>query len=159
KRERIDGVLQDEQVAILQVRTQPFSVHVKFVAPKPVAGKEASYVQGKHNGKMRAKAGGPLALVGYITMEPTAKRRIHGTHHAITEAAIGNLIDRVTQSLNRPVNGPQPVIAVGECTIARHSCVCFDITDPAADGIANQYRTLIYFDRETNLPTRYEAYD
>ncbi len=81
KRERMNGVLQDEQVAIMKVRSQPFSVHVKFIAPRSVAGKEACYVVGKHNGKMRAKSSGALALVGYVTMDPRIPRRcaIRGT--------------------------------------------------------------------------------
>src|SRR5262249_12998001 len=44
KRERLDGALQEEQSAVLQVRQQPFSVHLRFVAPKSAAGREAIYV-------------------------------------------------------------------------------------------------------------------
>src|SRR5947209_3394155 len=67
-------------------------------APRAVAGKEASYVQGRHNGKMRAKTGGALGLVGFVTIDPRDPRAMQGTRHSVTEAGIGNLIDRLAQA-------------------------------------------------------------
>jgi hypothetical protein len=161
KCERVDGVLQEEHSAVMKCRTDPFSVHLKFTAPKAVAGKEASYVQGRHNGKMRAKSTGALGLVGYITIDPRDPRAMQGTRHSITEAGIGNLIDRLTQA-RRTVSTEgrmAPTVLVAEYTIGPRTCVRFDVTDPSADGVTNSHRTFIYFDKETNLPARYESYD
>src|SRR5262245_32388201 len=68
KRERVDGKLQEDHVAQLKSRTDPFSVYLKFTAPRTIAGKEASFVQGRNNGKMRAKSTGALGLVGFVTI-------------------------------------------------------------------------------------------
>src|SRR5262245_14617488 len=158
KRERIDGTLQDEQVATMKVRQQPFSVNVKFTAPRSAAGKEASYVAGKYNGMLKAKSGGALGLVGYVTMDPRDPKALRGTRHSITEAGIGNLIDQLSaahaQEIKRTVQ-----ITIAEVSFNRRNCVRFDVSDPGADGVNQQPRTLIYFDKETNLPIRYEAYD
>jgi Protein of unknown function (DUF1571) len=158
KRERIEGALQDEQIAVMKIRSQPFSVNVKFTSPRSVAGKEASYVAGRHNGMIKAKSGGALGLVGYVTMDPRDPKALRGTRHSITEAGIGNLIERLcaahAQELKRTVQ-----VTVAEVSVNRRNCVRFDISNPGADGIDAQPRTLVYFDSDTNLPIRYEAYD
>lgn len=157
KRERIDGTLQDEQVAIMKVRSQPFSVHVKFTSPRLIAGKEASYVTGRNNGMMKARSGGALALVGYVTLDPRDPKALRGTRHSITEAGIGNLIDQLaaahSQEKKRDVQVTVAEVKVGGC-----QCVRFEVNDAGADGVGQQARTLIYFDKEINLPIRYEAY-
>ena len=160
KRERIEGVLQEEQTAQMQVRVQPFSVHMKFIAPKSAAGREAVYVAGRHNNKLRAKGGGALSLVGFVSMDPHDARAMQCTRHTITEAGIGNMLARIVQAhdLPRPANSPTRV-TVGEVSIGQHACIRFDVIDPTADGARNTYRSVIYFDKATNLPMRYEAYD
>jgi len=161
KRERIDGQLQEEQTATMNVRTQPFSVSVKFVSPRAVAGKEASFVEGRNGGKMRAKAGGALGLVGFVTLDPRDPKAMQGTRHAISEAGIGHLIDQLA-SASAVAPGtvkPEPAVVVSEYTMGKRECLRFDMTDANADGARNQFRTLVYFDKETNLPVRYEAYD
>lgn len=160
KRELINGALQDEQVAIMKVRSQPFSVNVKFTAPRTMSGKEASYVVGRHNGKMRAKSGGALGLVGYVTMDPRDPKALRGSRHSITEAGIGNLIDRIaTEHAQGQAGGRNVQITFAEVMFNRRSCVRFDVRDNAADGVNRHARTVIYFDKETNLPVRSEAYD
>lgn len=161
KRERVDDKLQEEHVAVMKVRTDPFSVHVKFSAPRAVSGKEASYVAGRHNGKMKAKSGGALGLVGYVTIDPKDPRAMQGSRHSITEAGIGNLIERLAQARGAAsgLGKAAPQVIVSEYNVAQRACVRFDITDAAADGKANHHRTVVYFDKDTNLPVRYEAYD
>jgi uncharacterized protein DUF1571 len=160
KRERIDGALQDEQIAVMKVRSQPFSVNVKFMSPRSVAGKEASYVTGKHNGKMKAKSSGALGLVGYVTMDPRDPKALRGTRHSITEAGIGNLIDRLaTEHAQGQADGRKVQVTFAEVTFNWRKCVRFEVLDQAADGVNQQPRTVIYFDKETNLPVRSELYD
>ena len=160
KRERIDGVLQDEQAATIKVRSQPFSVFVKFVAPRAVAGKEGCYVSGRHNGKMKAKSSGALALVGYVTMDPRDPKVLHGTRHSITEAGIGNLIERLASAqAQAKAAGRVADVTYAEALFHGRACVRLEATDAGADGIHYRHRTAICFDKGTNLPVRYEAYD
>src|SRR5262249_34232369 len=87
-------------------------------------------------------------------------RAMQGTRHTITEAGLGNLLGRIAQAHDqpRPVSSPAQV-TVGEVMFGRHACVRIEAIDPAADGVRNAYRSVIYFDKDTNLPVRYEAYD
>ena len=153
KQERINGLLQDEQSAAMKLRVQPFSVHLKFIAPKAVAGREATYVAGRNNGKMKAKAGGAIGLVGFMTLDPRDPKAMQGTRHTITEAGIGNLVERLTaaaQSRRPGPNGAQA--AVSEATVGRRACVRIEVIDPDSDGSRTPYRSVIYFDKDTNLP-------
>lgn len=158
KRERIDGTLQEEQTALMQVRTHPFSVRMKFVAPKSVAGREAIYVAGRNNGKIKAKGSGALSLVGYVSLDPRDPRAMQGTRHVITEAGIGNLIQRLSQAKARPGDrGIQSLVS--EVEVNRRPAVRIEVIDPNADGHHTFYRSVVYFDKETNLPVRFDAYD
>ena len=160
KRERIDGVLQDEQVSQMKIRHQPFSVHLKMVAPKAVAGREAVYVIGRHNNKMRAKGSGALSLVGFVTLNPRDPRAMAGNRHDITEAGIGNLLKSIAAAHDQPRPAGQPSsTTVTEVTFNHRPCVRLEVIDPTADNVRNCYRSVIYFDKDTNLPLRYEGYD
>src|SRR5437016_3223382 len=58
KQERIDGELQDTEVAFVKVRHQPFSVHLYFLSPNK--GRECLYVEGPNGtgGKLHARDSG-----------------------------------------------------------------------------------------------------
>src|SRR4051794_32047110 len=49
KRERIRGVLHDENVIMLTSKTQPFSIYMKWLAPAKSRNQEVCYVQGRNN--------------------------------------------------------------------------------------------------------------
>ena len=159
KQERIDGALQEEQIALLKVRNQPFSVAVKFQAPKSMAGRGAAYVVGKNNNQLRAK--GPLGIATF-SLDPHDPKVMQGTRHAITEAGIGHLINEITaaaQTRTKTEGADALQVAINEVQVNRKGCVRIEITDPRADGKKSHYRSAAYFDKETNLPIRIENYD
>jgi hypothetical protein len=158
KQERIDAGLQEEFVALLQVRSQPFSVHVKYQSPKNVAGREAIYVTGKYNGKMKAK--GPFGLIGYLTLDVHDPKAMMGTHHAITEVGIGHVLELIGAVHTKlRTSGPDAAhYSWNETTVNRRDCLCIEVIDPKADGKPNTYRSMLYFDKELGLPIRVERY-
>src|SRR5262249_39359647 len=97
KRETIDGQLMPENVIAIKFRKEPFSVHMRWKQPKPLAGQEACYVEGRNNGMMRAKGAGLLGAVGFVNIDPKDPRTKKFSKHSITEAGIGNLIERYAQ--------------------------------------------------------------
>ncbi|HLW66481.1 MAG TPA: DUF1571 domain-containing protein [Gemmataceae bacterium] len=159
KQERIDGTLQEEQIALMRVRNQPFSVSLKFQAPKSMAGRGAAYIAGKNNNQLRAK--GPLGFATF-SLDPHDPKAMLGTRHAITEAGLGHLIDEINAAAQaRPkTEGADALrVSINEVQINRKGCVRIDVTDPTADGKKSHYRSVIYFDKDTNLPIRIENYD
>ena len=82
-----------------------------------------------------------------------------GQPRDMTDLADPTFIDRLQQARESTATAirNKPEVVVTEYAIGTRSCVRFDLTDPGADGVVDDYRTVVYFDRETNLPVRYES--
>jgi len=160
KKERINGELTPENVVAMSVRTEPFGVDLRWLKPQGMSGQEACYVAGKYDGKMRVRAAGLLGAVGFISMDPTDPRCQKTSRHAITEAGIGNLIERFIGrwELERKLNVTQ--VRIGEYEYNKRRCVRVETIHPTnPDDQFLCYRTVVYFDKENHLPIRIEAYD
>jgi hypothetical protein len=160
KRERIRGQLQPENLVEMRVRSQPFSVYLRWLSPLDSAGQEACYVAGRNNGQMRVHSTGLAGVVGFVSLDPRDPRVAQNSRHTITEAGIGNLIGRFAQrwELERRLNRTQ--VRVAEYTYDRRPCTRVEtIHADNAGGQFYTYRSVLYFDRETRLPVRVEAYD
>jgi hypothetical protein len=162
KQERINGQLQPEQTIQLRIRQQPFSVYMKWVGPQKFVGQEACFVAGKHNNQMRAKSSGPLlGAIGFITLDPRDPKAMANNRHTITEAGLGNLIEKIVAGAEKERSLPpeQLTITSGEYRFLNRPVTRLETTRRVNDGSFFAHRTVVYFDRETRLPTRFEAYD
>ena len=160
KKERINGELTPENVAAMGVRNEPFSVDLCWLQPKAVAGQEACYVAGKNDGKMRVRSAGLLGVVGFVSMDPADPRCQKTSRHPITEAGIGNLIQRVLGrwEVERKLNITR--VRIGEYEYNKRRCVRVETIHPTnPDNQFLCYRTVVYFDKENHLPIRIEGYD
>jgi hypothetical protein len=160
KREVLNGQLQPENHIVMKVRTQPFSVYMRWLRPSQSAGQEACYVAGRNNGMMRAHSTGLIGKVGFVTIAPDDPRAMQASRHAITEAGIGNLIERLGRGwqLESQLNRTQVQLAEYEYDKKR----CTRVETIHSDNAGNQitfYRTVVYFDQATRLPVRIENYD
>jgi hypothetical protein len=160
KRERLRGQLQPENMIDMKVRTQPFSVYLRWLKPVATAGQEVCYVAGRNNGMMRVHSSGILGTVGFINMDPRDPRALETSRHSITEAGIGNLIERYGQGwdLERRLNRTQ--VRIQEYEYNRRRCTRVETIH--ADSAGQQipfYRSIVYFDKEHHLPVRVENYD
>ena len=160
KRELINSQLQPENVITMRVRTQPFSVYLRWLQPAQSAGQEACYVVGRNNGMMRAHSTGLLGRAGFVSIAPDDPRSMQASRHAITEAGIGNLIERLARGwqMESQLNRTQVRIAEYEYDKKR----CTRVETIHADAAGNRitfYRTLVYFDQASHLPIRIENYD
>lgn len=160
KQERIDGVLFPEATAIMSLRNAPFSVHLKFIAPQSLAGQEAVYVEGKHNGRMRVKSAGRLlSLVGFVTLDINDPRVTRENRHLITEAGIGNMINRLAAARQRERNAADVCVTIGQATVGSMTCERVETVFSHLAPGRFCTRCVIYFDQSTKLPVRFEAYE
>jgi len=160
KREQLRGQMQPENVMQMKVRARPFSVYLRWQMPKNHEGQQACYVEGKNDGQMRVHSTGLLGAVGWISMAPNDPRALQNSRHVITSAGIGNLITRYNErwEAEKPLNRTQ--FKVGEFEFAKRRCIRVEATHPASKpGEFYAYRSVLYFDKETKLPIRTEAYD
>jgi hypothetical protein len=160
KREQLGGTLQPENQIAMKVRSQPFSVHLKWLSPKAQVGQEACYVAGKNNGMMRAKSPGVLGALGWVSLDPKDPRVQQNSRHSITEAGIGNLIERFAGrwEVERKLGLTQ--VRVSDYEFNKRPCTRVETIHPDNRGKHFlTYRSILYFDKETKLPIRIEAYD
>jgi hypothetical protein len=160
KRERIRGQLQAENLIDMKVRTQPFSVYMRWLAPRELEGQQACYVAGRNNGLMRARSTGVKGIAGFVSLDLRDPRVMENNRHTINEAGIGNLLARLGQrwELSRRTNSTQ--FQLSEYMYNNRPCVRVDTVHTQRGGTAHDYyRTIVYFDKENRLPIRVENYD
>jgi hypothetical protein len=160
KREQVNGQLLPENVIALKVRNQPFSIHMRWLKPKALEGQEACYVAGRNNGMMRVKPPGMLGAMGFLNLDPRAPQAQQMSRHSITEAGIGNVIERFAQRWESERQTGKTRVRIGEFEFSNRKCVRVESSHPGSKpGDYYAYRILIYFDKETHLPIRTECYD
>src|SRR5579883_2225546 len=163
KRERINGVLPNaDAVMEMKVRTQPFSVYLRFIQPRTEAGQEVCYVAGRNDGKMRVRPKGVLgSFAGFVSLDPNDPRARQTSKRSITEAGIGNMIERFARAWeNERRQNLTTQVRVAEYEYNRRRCTRVETIHPDnGNGHFLYYRDVVYFDKETHLPIRLEFYD
>src|SRR5262249_14164157 len=152
--------MQPENLISMKVRTQPFSVYLRWLAPQAQVGQEACYVAGRNGGMMRVHSTGLLGAAGFVSLDPRDPRARQGRRHSSTEAGIGNLIERYSArwEVERRLNKTQ--VRIGDYEYNKRACTRVETIHP--DNGGGQflfYRSVLYFDKETHLPVRVECYD
>ncbi|MDR1923246.1 MAG: DUF1571 domain-containing protein [Planctomycetaceae bacterium] len=160
KQECINGEVQEAQIMDVKVRHEPFSVYLKFVYPRSMAGQEAIYVAGKNDNKLVAHGVGIQKVVGTVFLDPKSMFAMKGNKYPITEMGVLNLVDKLLEVGRRDVK-------FGECTvnyseqvkIDNRECTLIQVTHPIPrkNFIFNIAR--IFIDKELNIPIRYESFD
>ncbi|HZT80457.1 MAG TPA: DUF1571 domain-containing protein [Gemmataceae bacterium] len=160
KRERLKGQLQPDNIVEMKVRNQPFSVYLRWLQPKGLAGQQACYVAGRNNGMMRVHLTGLRGAAGWLSIDPRDPRARESSNHTITEAGIGNLIERCSRAWQAEKQMNVSKVRVGEYEYNNRRCTRVETIHPEKkDGRFQSYRTVFYFDNETHLPIRTEMYD
>jgi hypothetical protein len=160
KQEQIQGRLQQENVIAMKVRTQPFSVYLRWHAPRSLQGQEVCYVAGRNNGQMRVRSSGLLGAVGFVTLSPTDPRALENSRHTITEAGLGNLIDRYSRGWENERRLNRTYVRIADYEYNKRKCTRVETLHPDnGGGQILFYRSVLYFDKEMRLPIRVENYD
>jgi hypothetical protein len=159
QRERVGDKLPPETVAEMEVRSRPFSVHMKWLEPRSMVGQEAIYVTGKNDGNMRVRGAGLLGAIGFLSLDVNDPRARSTSRHSITEAGLGNLIERFAQGWPNEKRHGAVDLRIEEFTFAGRACTRVETVHPSnADGFFLFGRSVVYFDKSTELPIRVENY-
>src|SRR5262245_8252165 len=151
KRERMgERAPPAEAVLRMEVRAEPFSVHLSWLEPRSLAGQEACYVAGRNGGKMRCRSSGLLGAVGFVSMDPSDPRARATSRHSITEAGIGNLIERFARRWEGERDPALTQVRLADYEVAGRPCTRVETVHPANPGGRFPYfRSVVYFDKET----------
>jgi len=108
RREFFKGKDQPEELILFKFRKQPWSVYFKWLGAEG-QGREVLYVKGQHGNMIHS-----LLAAGDMPLAPAGKRMAlspdnifvrTASRHAITEAGIGNIIEKLGQGLEAQERG------------------------------------------------------
>ena len=153
RQELRNGKLSGEEVAELKVRANPLGVYARFTKPEM----EVAYSAARKNLKMRYHAAGAK---GFQTLDTDDAKFLGENRHPVTEWTMAAILDRVSAAVAREKTLNNPVeVYTGEYQFAGHTCIRYEVLARRPHAFRTAYRILVYADKETKLPLRFEAYD
>jgi len=157
RQERVNGTLQAEQTGELRVRNEPFCVSLKLIAPKSLNGWDGIFVTGKFDGKMRLKPAG----TANFTIVPLDSPKVAAySLHSLADTgllAVLNRTERIVE-IEKKANNPTQIVAA-DYTFQDRAVTRFDIYTERPHPKRFAHHTVLFVDKETHLPVRFEAYD
>jgi hypothetical protein len=167
KRERVNDKLGDHEFVQIKIRNErtidsqsvPFSIYMKFLKPKGVAGREVIWVKGHNDNKIIAHESG---LIGFKTfhLDPTGWLAMQNNRHPIYEAGLENLVKKLIEKAERDR-------AAGECQVEYRKgakingrlCTLINVTHLQKKHPYEFHNAQVFIDDELQIPIRYAAYD
>jgi hypothetical protein len=161
KQERVQGRLQEQNIILLKFRAEPFSVNMRWLAPREQSGQEVSFINGRNGNKMRVNIPkGLKKVVGFVSVDPNDPRVFEHSRHTIYEAGISTLIEQTIRSFESEKRFNKTQVRIAEYTYNNRRCYRIEtIHPPQRDGQFYSYRGILYLDKESKLPIRAENYD
>ena len=143
----------------MKSRTEPASIYFKFQAPN--RGREAIYVEGRHDGRVLAHdVGIGKWIAGTMKLDPQGSMAMGASRHPITEAGIGPLIETVAQRWADELTPGESLVTIhAGMHVDGRPCTMIESVHPHRQPGFLFHRVNLYIDCELGLPTRFEAYD
>jgi len=158
--ERVRGKLEDKNIIDFRLKTEPFSVSMRWLAPKSAVGQEVVFVAGKNNNKMRVKSNKlGTKIIGFISIDPNDPRVLEHSRHTIVEAGIGNMIEQNLRHWEIARKAGKTKVEMSEATYNGRKCICIEVTAKEQGPQNYCYRSVIYLEEKSKLPMRLENYD
>ena len=160
RQERINGTLGAEQVGEMKMRVSPVGVYVRFARPEAIAGMEVAYSAAKADGKVRYRPAGVAGRRGFQKLEPKDSKFLAVNRHAVTSWGMGPIIELIASSTAREkaLNNPVEVFT-SDYQFANRNVTKYEIHTRRAHAARYAAKMVVYIDKETKLPVRFEAYD
>jgi hypothetical protein len=160
-RERVRGRLLDENVMMVKMRTEPFSIYMRWLAPNDCKDQEVCFVLGRNSNKMhvRSRTLGKGKFAGWMWIDPNDARVMEYSRHTIYEAGLGNLIEQTIKHWNMEKQLGKTEVKTAEYTCNNRRAIRIETTRTERSQQFYCYRSVLYVDAETKMPLRTENYD
>jgi hypothetical protein len=158
RQEQRGAVLSGEEVAELKVRASPLGVYARFARPDNLAGAEVAFTAARHNAfKMRYRASGAKT---FQTLDTDDTKFMADNRHPLAEWTMSAALDRVSAAVSRERGLNNRVeVYTGEYQFAGRNVTRYEVLTPLPHAFRYAHRMLVYVDKETKLPVRFEAFD
>ena len=157
--ERVKGELLPQATIDFRMKTEPFSVSMRWLAPDKSRGQEVYYVEGKNQNKMRVKSPIFPNVVGFVSVDVNDPRVLQNSRHTIREAGLGNMIDQNLKhwTTARPLG--QTKVSVADYKYNNRDCIRLEVSALTPQASSYCCRSIIYLEKESKIPMRIENYD
>ena len=169
KRERVDGEDRGWQFMEAKIRHRqkdgdqikvPFSVYLKFLQPKSLAGREVIYVETRDNGDLVARRGGRRSPNMTLRLMPTSPLAMEGNRYPITEIGFQTLAQRLIEVLNKEMEYRDGDIQVFEnAKVGDRKCTHYRLVHHKKRPNLTYYMAEVSVDDELGVPIFYRAFD
>jgi hypothetical protein len=162
KQERIDGELQEREVAFVKVRHKPFAVHMFFLAPHK--GRECVYNEGPDGAKgiMSARDSGLRRKFGIWDLDPEGSLAMKGQKYPITKLGVRALTSELIMVASNDVNYGECEVKTSQTVLGpkdgeKRAVTLLEVTHPTARRNFRFHTAQVFIDNEYKVPIRYEA--
>ncbi len=169
RRERVDGKDRGWQFMEAKIRHQrkdddkitvPFSVYLRFLQPRSVAGREVLYVQNQNNGDLIARRGGTRSPNVTVQLIPTSPLAMEGNRYPITEIGFQTLAKRLIEVLSQELEYRDGDLRVFEdAKVGDRQCTHYRLTHHERRPNLTYHMAEVSVDNELGVPIFYRAYD
>jgi hypothetical protein len=160
RQERVGGKLGAEQVGEMKVRNSPVGVYVRFARPEAAAGMEVAYSGAKKDGKVRYRPAGVAGRKGFQALATDDPKFLADHRHPVTDWGMGPVIELVANATAREKTLNNPVeVFTADYQFAGRNVTRYEVHTRRAHAFRYAARMVVYVDKETKLPVRFEAYD
>ena len=158
KQERIDGTLQDQEVAYVKIRHNPFSVYMFFVSPNK--GREALYNQPMDGtiGKLVAMDCGFKRRLGKFELDPTGRLAMRGQKYPIMKLGVRNLTSELIEVATNDSKFGECEVRTAPSKINGRDVTLIEVTHPVPRQNFRFHKAEVFIDNELKVPIRYAAY-
>ncbi len=160
RQERLHGTLSAEQVGELKVRVSPAGVHVRFVRPDAVSGMEVAYSAKKASGKVMYRPAGVAGRKGFQKLDIDDAKFLADNRHPVADWGMGPIVELIATSTAREKTLNNPVeVYTADFQFANRNVTKYEILTRRPHAFRYAAKMVVYVDKETKLPVRFEAYD
>ncbi len=158
KQERIDGVLGQQEVALVKVRHKPFSVYMFFLSPNK--GREVVFVEPAEGEEPELKAldCGWKRKFGVVSFHPKGRMAMKGQKYPITDLGIRKLTTELIDVATNDVQFTECKVHTSQSKVQKRSATLLTVVHPTKRRNFQFHKAEVYLDNELKMPIRYAAY-
>jgi hypothetical protein len=160
RQERLNGSLSAQQVGEMKMRVNPVGVYIRFAIPDSVSGMEIAYTGARRNAKVRYRQAGAAGRKGALRLDVDDAKFVADNRHPVTEWGMGPIIETIASATAREKTLNNPVETfTSDYQFASRNVTRYEILLRRPHALRYAARMVVYIDKETKLPIRFEAYD
>jgi len=158
KQERLDGELGEVQHIFMKVRSEPFSVYMKF--QQPYAGREVLYVEGMNDGDLIALEGGwKRKIMSPVSLDPEGMIAMRGQKYPITSVGLRNLVTKFLERSKKDLKFAECEVSFDpNQTVEGRPATLIQVTHPQPRQDFYCHVSRMFLDNELRVPLHYDAY-